>query len=197
MEEIKYVFVEDEPVKRPVGKPKGTKGGGRPRKLPEQRMPGRPQSYTEDIANEICDWLATGKSLTSYCSIPGKPSYSTIMRWIWQGNEWYKEDFFKRYTEARKQQAQCLADQLIDISDDGKNDYMELEDKSGKKYIKVNGEYIQRSRLRIEVRQWIAKSLLPKVYGDKSGLTLTGEGGGPVTLKVIYEDAKQPEKKDD
>ena len=193
-DEIKYIFIEDtdrqEKIKK---KPKR----GRPvgyRKPIEKKVVGRPQVYTELLGNEICNWLSAGKTLTSYCKIEGNPSYPTIMKWLWVGNKWYREGFFNNYTIAREQQAQCMADQIIDISDDSTNDYMELEDKNGKKYIKVDTEYIQRSKLRVEVRQWIAKNLLPKVYGDKKNIELTGASGGPVTLEIIYEKKNTPEE---
>lgn len=182
MEKIQYIFIDDTP-KRPRGRPK---------KKPEEKLKGRPQIYSEALGNQICEWLANGKSLTSYCKIDGNPSYSTIMRWLWKGSDWFREEFANNYTKAREQQAQYHADQIIDIADDGINDYMELQGKSGKKYIKVNGEHIQRSRLRIEVRQWIAKNLLPKVYGDKADLKLDSDGGGPVTMTIVY-DKKLPE----
>ncbi len=183
MEKIQYIFIDDTP-KRPRGRPK---------KKPEDKMPGRPQTYSIELGNQICEWLANGKSLTSFCAIDGNPSYSTIMRWLWKGSDWYREEFSNNYIKAREQQAQYHADQIIDIADDGINDYMELQDKSGKKYIKVNGEYIQRSRLRIEARQWIAKNLLPKVYGDKADLKLDSDRGGPVIMKIVYEDKKMPD----
>ena len=185
MVEFQYKVIDDVPeVKR---------GRGRPKKLPEQRGKGRPQIYNEELGDTICAWLASGKSLTSFCSIDGNPTYPTIMKWLWKGGLWYKETFSKNYAIARQQQAQCMADQLIDIADDGKNDYMELMDKQGEKYVKMNGEYIARSRLRVDVRQWIAKNLLPKVYGDKTNLKVTDADDGPVTFVVRYENKKQVE----
>jgi hypothetical protein len=186
METITYKFTDDRP------KRKNKPGAGRPKKKPEERMPGRPQTYTEQLGNEICEWLSLGKSLTSYCKQDGNPTYSTIMRWLWKGSKWYRESFSKSYMEAREQQAQCLVDSIIDISDDGTNDYMELQDKSGVDYIKVDQEHIQRSRLRVDSRKWIAAHLLPRVYGDSQQVKITNADGGPVTMKVVYEDKVQP-----
>jgi hypothetical protein len=183
---ITYKFIDEEP------KRKNKPGAGRPKKKPEERLRGRPQTYTEQLGNEICEWLSVGKSLTSYCKQDGNPSYPTIMRWLWKGSKWYRERFFKSYMEAREQQAQCLVDSIIDISDDGTNDFMELEDKNGKKFIKVDQEHIQRSRLRVEARKWIAAHLLPRVYGDSQQIKLTDDNGGPVTMNIIYESKQQP-----
>ena len=69
---------------------------------------------------------------------------------------------------------------------------MELEDKNGKKFIKVDQEHIQRSRLRVEARKWIAAHLLPRVYGDSQQIKLTDNNGGPVTMNIVYESKQQP-----
>ncbi len=68
---------------------------------------------------------------------------------------------------------------MADIADDGSNDF--TKDKDGKAV--VDHEHIQRSRLRIDTRKWIASKLLPKRYGDK--LQHTGPGGGPVKVKDV------------
>ena len=63
------------------------------------------------------------------------------------------------------------------IADDSSSDV--TTDKDGKEII--NHENIQRSRVRIDARKWIASKLLPKRYGDK--LQHTGEGGGPIRVR--------------
>jgi hypothetical protein len=39
----------------------------------------------------------------------------------------------------------------------------------------VNTEHIQRSRLRVDARKWIASKLKPKKYGDKMDVTSDGK----------------------
>ncbi len=79
-------------------------------------------------------------------------------------------------SRAREAQAEIRADEIVDIADDASDDL--TTDKDGK--LVANNEHIQRSRLRVDARKWIAAKLLPKRYGDK--LQHTGEGGGPVTF---------------
>jgi hypothetical protein len=194
--EINYVFTNA--VGRPP-KPKENKPSrprGRPRKEPEDRVPGRPLTYTEELADEICAWLSSGKTLTSYCDKPGKPSYTTIMNWLWKGSKWYKEDFSKKYDMARQMQSECLADSIMDIADESSGDWSETELKDGKKKVVFNPEAVQRSRLRMEARKWIASKMWPKKYGESSNLKVSGEGGGPVILKVVYEDAPKIPQED-
>jgi hypothetical protein len=52
----------------------------------------------------------------------------------------------------------------------------------------LNGEHIQRSRVRIDTRKWMLSKMLPKVYGDKTEVAVTGPHGGPVqTVNATVE----------
>jgi hypothetical protein len=61
-------------------------------------------------------------------------------------------------------QADLLAEECLDISDDSRQDIRVTED--GKTMI--DGEFVARSRLRVDTRKWLASKLLPRQYGDKS-----------------------------
>ena len=49
----------------------------------------------------------------------------------------------------------------------------------------LNGEHIQRSRVRIDTRKWMLSKMLPKVYGDKTEVAVTGANGGPVQSERV------------
>ena len=84
------------------------------------------------------------------------------------------------YAKAREAQAEIMADELAAIADDGRNDWMERNDKEGAfGAFAVNGECVARSRLRVDTRKWIAAKLLPRKYGDKLDLN----HGGSITVK--------------
>lgn len=72
-------------------------------------------------------------------------------------------------TRAREAQADTLADEILDIADDATNDFMMTE--QGLKY---DGDSVQRSRLRVDSRKWLAGKLRPKKYGDKIETEHTG-----------------------
>jgi hypothetical protein len=190
--EVVYNFIdeeEDPQIKKKTKKESKTK-------TEEKKKNGRPSLYSEELANKICQWLSEGKSLTSLCKQDDMPTYATVMNWLWKESD-FKKGFLERYETAREQQAECLADELIDIADDGTNDYMEKTRKDGSKFIVVDGENIQRSRLRADTRKWIAAKLRPKKYGDSSQLKLTdGEGTGSAIFKVIYENRPIPKRED-
>jgi hypothetical protein len=142
---------------------------------------GRPKKYTKEIGNEICKRLMLGDSLRTICKNKKLPSATTIFNWL-ADEEFNKETkFLEQYERAREIQADYLADELIDIADDGRNDYMERKGKNGQTYNAINTEHVQRSRLRIDTRKWIASKLKPKKYGEKMDLTSDGEKlEGPV-----------------
>ena len=141
---------------------------------------GRPSDYSPEIADIICERIADGVSLREICRTEDMPSKAAVFRWLAA-----HADFRDQYARAREAQADALADELLDIADDGDNDWMERKGEDGQSLgWRENGEAIQRSRLRVDTRKWIASKLKPKKYGDK--LAVGGdEEGSPV--KVVAE----------
>lgn len=119
---------------------------------------GRPSIYSPAVADEICSRLACGESLRSICrdeDAPHLPSIGTVIRWVTTN-----EEFREQYEEARKVQAETLADELVTIADGGG------EDDSVK---------TARDRLRVDTRKWVASKILPKKYGEKLDLNHSGK----------------------
>ncbi|CAB4121084.1 hypothetical protein UFOVP154_22 [uncultured Caudovirales phage] len=109
---------------------------------------------------------------------------STIFKWL---NAF--PEFAEQYARAREAQADTLADELTDIADDGSNDWMERKDAEGVIIgWRENGEAVQRSRLRVDTRKWIASKLKPKKYGDKTETTLVGDPNRPVYCSAVGDD---------
>jgi hypothetical protein len=140
---------------------------------------GRPTDYSDDIVDAICERLADGESLRSICDAEGMPHKATVFRWLRA-----HEEFRDRYARARETQAETLADEIIDIADDGHNDWMKRNFGEDERWVE-NGEAIRRSALRIDARKWVAAKLLPKKYGDRvqtehtGGITVSWSSGKP------------------
>lgn len=140
---------------------------------------GRPSSFTEKAAKEICDRLSIGQSLREICLSKEMPGIVTVFRWIHSN-----EVFRKQYARAREAQADYLFDEIVQIADDGTNDWMTRNAGSDDETEAANHEHINRSRLRIDARKWVASKLAPKKYGEK--LTMDGDGeGGPIGIAVM------------
>jgi hypothetical protein len=131
---------------------------------PENRKKmGRPTIFTQELADRICEKVATssfglGKLCQTFEWLPDK---DTINVWRYQ-----KPDFSLQYNKAKLAQAELMAEEILEIADDGKNDWMEsLSDEEKGLGWRFNGEHSARSRLRVETRKWLAAKLLPRTYG--------------------------------
>lgn len=146
---------------------------------------GRPSTYSDEITDRICERLADGESLLSICSDDDMPAKATVFRWLGDKDH---QDFRDKYARARETQADTLFDEIVDIVDDGRNDWVERTGRDGKPFIALNDEAIARSRLRMDARKWMAGKLRPQKYGDKIA-HVGGEPGvdQPMQLGVVIE----------
>lgn len=144
---------------------------------------GRPSLYTPELADRICRRLAEGESLRAICRDAEMPGVSTVFAWL-QADEAFRT----KYTRAREVQAELMADELLEIADDGQNDWMEKFNKDGDAIgWAENGEALRRSQLRVATRQWIASKLLPKKYGDKQQV----EHSGTLSIADALREARE------
>ena len=125
-------------------------------KSPKRRR-GRQSLYKRELAAYICVQVAAGRSLVSITREPGVPTYPTIMEWLKAHDE-----FASMYRQAKEDQADTLADEIIAIADS-------VKDAGPADSAKVNA-----ARLRVDARKWVAAKLKPKVYGDRVKAALTG-----------------------
>lgn len=125
---------------------------------------GRKTSYTKPIGDEICNRLAGGESLRGICQSNHLPDKSTVVRWLLSESADHVH-FRAQYAHAREIQYQLMADEIIDIADDGSNDYM-VRKRGEVEELAENHEVIGRSRLRVDTRKWFMSKVLPK-FSDK------------------------------
>lgn len=112
--------------------------------------------FSEELFESICSKLeTTAIGLHVICKEAGIAP-KTFYSWL------DDENLRNRYTRARDIQADLLADQIIQLADDKSHDTQ-----AGEFGEVGNAAAIQRSRLQVEARKWIAAKLKPKKYGDK------------------------------
>lgn len=149
----------------------------------------RPTDYTLELTERICALLAEGKSLRTICKADGLPECATIFRWLR-----IYPTFCEQYTRAKQESADAMAEDMQDIADDGSNDWMQANDPNNPGWL-VNKEHINRSRLRIETRKWLASKLKPKKYGEK--LELSGDPQAPIApgfVMILKDDIPLSQK---
>lgn len=108
------------------------------------------------------------------------PDKTTVFKWLRE-----RPEFLAQYARAKEESADALADEMLDIADDGSNDWMELHHRENVGWVE-NGEAMQRSRLRVDTRKWIASKLKPKKYGEK--LDLNAEVKAAITVTTLRHD---------
>src|ERR1700744_2034443 len=107
---------------------------------------GRPTLYTDELAKEICNTIAThGVGLETLCrENPHWPSARVIYRWI---ND--RTNFRQAYAIAKREQVEVFINDILEISDEVTQD-------------------THRDRLRIDTRKWLASKLIPRLWGKST-----------------------------
>ena len=139
---------------------------------------GNQTTFTSELAESICKTVATGKSLRQTCRELDIPE-STVRNWVLDD----REGFAAQYARARELQIEAMADELLEISDDGTNDWMTIT-QGGEEREVPNQEVLQRSRLRVDTRKWLMSKIAPKKYSDKLGIG-AAEGLDSLTVRVL------------
>lgn len=98
-----------------------------------------------------------------------------------------RPEFSEQYARAREAQADKLAEEALQIADDGRNDtYVD-----GDGNVKTDTEVIQRSKLRVDTRKWLASKMAPKKYGDKVAIGGADDLGPVQTVTKEMTDAER------
>jgi hypothetical protein len=130
-------------------------------------MIGRPSSYTEEKAEEICERLTEGESLLSMCRRDDMPAIRTVFQWLEKN-----EEFAHKYARAREIQGYVHASLAVESA--------------------LQAEDAGLGRLAYDALKWHASKLVPRVYGDKSEVALTGPNGGPVQSVAVTVPVNDP-----
>jgi len=149
--------MSEEPKRRIAGKrsaPKSktekSKGGRPPQEIPEDAL---------ERVDELCAWLASGKTLRTYCQQPGNPTWQTVYRWMEKNSE-----FAEQYARAREKGHDAIAEETMDLIDTTPKDSVEVAWRKNQVWLRL---------------QLLAK-WNPKKYGDRVGVD--HQGGINVTV---------------
>lgn len=132
---------------------------------------------TAALVEEILKRVAEGESLREICAADDKPDHSTFLEWV--RND---EALANQYARAMDCRADAVFDEMFDIADNAANDWMERTDPTNPGW-ELNGDHIQRSKLRIDTRKWALARMNPKKYSDR--LKLSGDEDSPLQVNVV------------
>ena len=143
--------------------------------IEKKKNMGRPTKYSLELATQICELLADGHPLRRITRMEGMPNASSVYLWLTQHQE-----FSEMYTRAREDQADALADEIVEIADE-QPDLIEVYDKDGKLVeVKVDSALLAWQRNRMDARKWTAAKLKPRKYGERQ--ILAGDAENPIEL---------------
>lgn len=145
---------------------------------------GRPTKYTQILADKICERLAMGESMRTVCKEEDIPSMQTVFSWLRTNDK-----FLEQYARAKQESADAMAEEILDIADDGTNDYTTIEFDNGYEKEVINHEVLARSRLRVDTRKWLMSKMKPKKYGDKVDVTTNGKDMPTPIINVQRHDS--------
>lgn len=135
-----------------------------------------PFPFNQDIFDEILEIISS--SSKSMASILGEndhfPKVTTFYKWL------KEEEAAKDYARAKQDQAVFMAEEIIEIADDSSKDTIRTE-----KGDIPDNEWINRSRLRVDSRKWLASKLYPKLFGDKVDMTTGGDKMPAPIIQII------------
>lgn len=146
------------------------------------RPVGRPTVFTPELGQAICDAISdTQRGLKFICrNNDAFPDRLTVLRWLRE-----KEEFRNHYAQAKAYQADYMAEEIIDVSYDDKEDYKVICDKDGRERTVLVAEAINRSRLKVDSLKHISAQLEPKKWGNKQEISSSNADGQAFILKVL------------
>lgn len=106
------------------------------------------------------------------------PPESTVRLWVIDDHD----GFAARYARARDIGLDCMADEIIEISDTTEEGVREEQSADGFKTVRE--DMLGHRRLKVEARKWYLSKMAPKRYGDRVHQELTGADGGPVKAEI-------------
>ncbi len=130
--------------------------------------------FIEDVIQGISE----GIPLREICRREGFPNYATI--YLWMDSD---KDFAQRFAHARERGHDVIADECLEIADHASNDWMDNHDPDNPGY-RLNGDHVQRSKLRIETRLKLLAKWNPKKYGDR--VELAGDSASPLQIVIKH-----------
>ena len=106
-----------------------------------------------------------------------KLSSQTFYKWIDENPE-----LAKQYARGCEKRADALVEEILDIADDTNRDTIRFT-KDGVEREIPDVEWIQRSKLRVDTRKWLASKLNPKKYGER--IEVAGDKENPLQVTVF------------
>lgn len=127
----------------------------------KKRGRGRPTVFGIDHPcwRIMTEQMSMGKSLSTALKAEGMPSYYAVMLMIKKSPE-----FRTMYEKALEDRADRLAEEILELADEEMPEHLEGP---------MASAWVQRKRMQVDARKWVASKLKPKMYGDRIDVAVT------------------------
>ena len=130
----------------------------------------------DEIFDDIFTRISNGEALRTILQASNMPSTQTFYRWLEDD-----EIKSKQYARATEERADAIFDEILEIADENEADVY-INDLGE---TKIDGNNIQRSRLRVDARKWVVSKLNPKKYGNKEFIEQTVKKSPVFKIELI------------
>lgn len=149
--------------------------------------------YSEALAMEICERIASGELLTCICLDEHMPTVRRCTQWIGRHT-----DFSALYNQAVNERLDIFEEQLIEIANSSAKDLEIVQTKGSVRKV-LDPAKVTAAKLRIEVRRMHLRACRPQKWGETSTVITKSDDGfnaadlSPEDLekKIAELDAKQ------
>lgn len=126
---------------------------------------------TQALKDDLVEWISSGETLRDWCR-NNDFSASTVYGWINAD-----QVLFAHIARAREAGEEIIAQECMEIADNATNDWMEQNSDGEAVGWKLNGDHVQRSKLRIETRLKLLAKWNPRKWGERQQVEHSGKIG--------------------
>jgi hypothetical protein len=119
--------------------------------------------YSPETADRILAELMKGKLLCDVCNDLDMPSVRSLRKWVQED----REGFRARYLQAREIGFEAIADEMFDIVDDRRSDWIFQRLEDGTTEVILDPYRVKRAALRVKARCWLLSKMQPKRFGGR------------------------------
>ena len=118
--------------------------------------------YSDALATEICERIASGELLTVMCLDEHLPTVRRVNAWLREHS-----DFQQLYNQSLQDRLSIFEEEIIQIPDEAARDFVEIKSKGSEKRVLDPGK-LQAAKLRVEVRRLHLKAGRPQKWGNSA-----------------------------
>lgn len=146
---------------------------------------GRSSTFSQAIADAICERIATGEPLRVICRDEGMPAFQRVYEHMASD-----EDFAGRFARARQIGFDAIAEEALEIANTPCEGLDVEEDADGTVVKRRRADALGHRKLQVETRLKLLAKWDPKRYGERVATELSGPNGGPIELSETERSAR-------